>query len=176
MASRRAFLVVASAVATAMAAAAPATAQDNASAPSARVATVNPALAARMATTLRDAQRLAEDGRYREAVRAFRELIAEQRAAGEYAREALNGLAQAEFALGNGRATAVVLDDLAADAKTYGDPQTQLTSLFHAALLYQESGDREQVSSHLPQIRSLLQSPAIPESIRADITARVPRR
>jgi hypothetical protein len=176
MATRRAFLVAASAVATAMAAATPAVAQNNSTAPAPRVPVLNPTVALRATVTLRDAQRLVEEGRYHDAARAFRDLIADQAAVGEYARDAMRGLAQAEFALGNTRATALALDDLAAAAKTFGDPETQLTSLFNAALLYQEAGDGEQVSSHLPQIRSLLQSPAIPEAVRADIGARVPRR
>jgi hypothetical protein len=119
--------------------------------------------------------RLMTEGRFRDARRAYRTIVSQQRADGEYPMDALQGLARAAFALNDNRGTAAALDELAAAADKFGDPETRLRSLFDAALVYQGLGDRDQVADHLPEIRMLLKSPVIAEATRQDIGGRIPK-
>jgi hypothetical protein len=132
-------------------------------------ATLNPAV-------MEDAQRFMTEGRFKDARRVYRSIIAGKRAAGEYAIEALQGLAKAEFALNDDRATAATLDELADAAGKFGDPETRIRSLLESALLYQGLKNNERVADHLAEIRVLLKSPAISEATRTDVTDRIPRR
>jgi hypothetical protein len=177
MATSRQFLVGA-VVAAAAILAAPAA---QASAQSGRKMLADPAASAASGTALNpvvieDAQRFMTDGRFKDARRVYRTIIAEKRAAGEYAVDALRGLANAEFALNDNRETAAALDELADAAGQFGDPETRIRSLFDAALLYQGLKYNERVASHIAEIRTLLKSPAITEATRADIAGRIPRR
>jgi len=130
----------------------------------------------RTAERLEDAQRLMMEGRFRDARYVYRALANEQLAASEYPSEALRGLANVEFALNDTRATAEALDELADAASRFGDPETRVRSLFQAALLYQGLKYHDRVSDHIGEIRTLLKSPAIADSTRNDITARIPVR
>jgi len=129
--------------------------------------------AVRAPITMADAQRLAEEGRYKEAARAFRALASQQRAAGDYPVAALRALADVEFALDDNRGSAAALDELADAASQFGDPETEIRSRFDAALLYQQMGEREAAAVHVPRIKSLLKSPAIAAETRADIASRI---
>ncbi|HVT38871.1 MAG TPA: hypothetical protein VHE78_07495 [Gemmatimonadaceae bacterium] len=154
---------------------APAGAQTEAASHAARSAPAPVATLGASPAALLDARRLFEQGRFKDARRAFRTLAAEQRAAGEYPVDALRGLSRAEFALNDDRATATTLDELAAAASQFGDPETRLRSLFDAALLWQGLGYGDYVASRLGDIQLLLKSPAIGEETRKDIAARIPK-
>ncbi|MBI3568503.1 MAG: hypothetical protein HY084_09935 [Gemmatimonadetes bacterium] len=125
------------------------------------------------AVSIADAQRLVEQGRLRDARNAFRRVALEQMDAGEYAAEALNGLARTEFALNDLRATASTLDLLASEAARFGDPEVRLRSLVEAALTYQDLGDRQKVADLVPAIQALLKSPVISEATRRDVASRL---
>ncbi len=122
-----------------------------------------------------NAARYMEEGRYRDALRVFRRIAAEQRAHGEYPLDALRGVVRAEFALGDERGTARALDELADEASRFGDPETRIRSLFQAALIYQRTSNRHHVEDRLAAIRTLLKSPAISEETRRDISTSIPR-
>jgi hypothetical protein len=177
MATSRQFLVGAVVAATALIAAPAAQASAQSSkqmladraASAASGAALNPAV-------IEDAQRLMTHGRFKDARRVYRTIIADRRAAGEYPVDALRGLVNAEFALNDNRATAAALDELADAAGQFGDPETRIRSLFDAALLYQGLKYNERVASHIAEIRTLLKSPAITEATRADIADRIPRK
>jgi hypothetical protein len=177
MATSRQFLVGAI-VAAAAIIAAPAA---QASAQSSRTMLADPAASAASGAALNpvvidDAQRFMADGRFKDARRVYRTIIAEKRAAGEYAFDALRGLANAEFAMNDNRATAVALDELADAAAQFGDPETRIHALFDAAVLYQGLKYHDRVASHLGDIRALLKSPAITEATRTEIADRIPKR
>jgi hypothetical protein len=154
---------------------APAGAQTEATGRVVRNASASVATVAASPAALLEAQRLLGEGHFKDARRVFKTLIAQQRAAEEYPVDALRGLARAEFALNDDRATATALDELAAAASQFGDPETRLRSLFDAALLWQGLGQREWAASHLADIQFLLKSPAIAEETRKDIAARIPK-
>jgi hypothetical protein len=180
MATSRQFLVGA-VVAAAAIIAAPAAPAAQASAQSSRKMLADPGASAMSGAALNpavieDAQRFMTDGRFKDARRVYRTIIAEKRAAGEYAVDALRGLANAEFALNDNRATAFALDELADAAGQFGDPETRIHALFDAAVLYQGLKYHDRVASHIGDIRALLKSPAIAEATRADIADRIPKR
>jgi hypothetical protein len=168
-------VIFAACVITATLVSTPAGAQTEAAGRATRNASAHVATVAASPAALAEAQRLLDDGHFKDARRVFKTLIAEQRAAGEYPVDALRGLAHAEFALSDDRATATALDELAAAASQFGDPETRLRSLFDAALLWQGLGYREYVVSHIADIQFLLKSPAIAEETRKDIAARIPK-
>jgi hypothetical protein len=174
MATSRQFLIAASISAAALMPA-QARAQSNNSAAAVRNAAVRVSPAPTVSAALEDAMRLMTEGRFKDARRAYRTIVSQQRADGEYPIDALQGLARAAFALNDNRGTAAALDELAAAADKFGDPETRLRSLFDAALVYQGLGDRDQVVDHLPEIRMLLKSPVIAEATRSDIGGRIPK-
>lgn len=135
-----------------------------------------PRLTPTIALTSREdgpAERLAVEGRFRDAARLYRNAADRRYESGEYAREELLGLAAAQFALNDVRSTARTLDELAERAATFGDPETRLRSLFQAALLHQELRARHEVAAHVERIKPLLKSPVIPETVRQEISARL---
>ena len=174
MATPQRFLIVGSLLATTFVAA-PAAARTTGSLSATRGSTLRVSGASIASPTLADARRLTEEGRYKDAQKAYRAIISQKREAGEYSADAMRGLAQVEFALGNLRATATALDDLADAAGHFGDPETQVTSLFQAALTDQDLKNREQVTEHLAKIRSRRKAAAISEETRRDVVSRIPR-
>lgn len=120
-----------------------------------------------------EARQLAENGRLREARGVYKSVIDAKTAAGDYAGEALYGLANIEYALNNPRAAASVLDNLANEASRFGDPEMRLRALFESATLYRDLGEGAKVVERLPQIQTLLKSPVISEQTRLDISGRI---
>jgi len=125
------------------------------------------------AASIVDARRAAEEGHLREARTLYRSVVSKTIAAGDYAGEALYGLAQTEFALDNRRAAATALDDAAEQAGKFGDPELRLRALFEAATLYRDLGERSKVADRVPAIQALLKSPVISAAVRNDISSRV---
>ena len=131
---------------------------------------------ARLKGEVARADSLANAHRTPEAEELYWAVIAEQRAGGEYPGETLRQLAKLYFAAGSSYAAANLLSELAESAGTFGDPPAQLRALFEAALLYQAVHRDDRVAQCLDRLMPLLQSPAIPDSIRREIASKVPRR
>ncbi|MFI5311314.1 MAG: hypothetical protein ACHQQ3_08790 [Gemmatimonadales bacterium] len=130
---------------------------------------------AHVAAALVAANALLADGRLREAMRAFHSVAVEQREAGDYPGEALRRLANLQYAAGQDFAAANTLDELANAAQEFGDPSTRLRALFDAAVVYQRLKMKDRLPERVRQITQLLKSPAIDETLRAEISARMVR-
>jgi tetratricopeptide (TPR) repeat protein len=137
------------------------------------VAPTAPVDSLHVAAVLRSADALAADGHLREAIRSLRSVASEQTKAGDYAGESLRRLANLQYGVGDEFQAANTLDELADAAQTFGDPSTRLRALFDAALVYQELKLYDRVPEHVRQAKLLLKSPAIDESMRSDIAARM---
>lgn len=131
----------------------------------ARTHAVNPAVD--------DAQRLYEQGRWKDARRAFERAATTAKEEGEYGREAFVGLANAQYMLDDTRGAARTLDELGDRAAAYGDPDTELTAYFKSALLYQAAGDLRSAAARVPQIKTLLKSPVIADATRRMVEERL---
>jgi hypothetical protein len=130
---------------------------------------------AHIAATLAAANDFVRLGRVREAMRSFHSVAVEQRAAGDYPAEALRRLASLQFGLEQELEAAHTLDELASAAQEFGDPATQLQSLFDAAIIYQKLKMNDRVPERVRQINQLLKSPAIDQQLRSEIASRLVR-
>jgi hypothetical protein len=119
------------------------------------------------------ADSLALAGRIGAAEDLLHHVIDEQASAGRYARDALWHLAMAYDFTDDNAKLARTLDQLAAAAATYGDPQMELEATFEATRLHVELRDGRAELSRVDRIRCLLQSPAIPEAVKADYKSRI---
>jgi len=122
------------------------------------------------ADELAEAKRLAEGGQIKAAIKVYKSVLGHQRDAGAYPKEALTELAYIAYGRGDEMGAAAYFDELTAAARTFGDPETQLTALVGAAMLYREAKQMVRVSDRVQQIRPLLKSPAISEKTRTQVS------
>jgi len=127
----------------------------------------------RPGVVLDEAQRLVETGQFRAAERAFRAIAERMKAEGKSPTVALRGAATTAYLRGDDKAAAQALDDLAASAAEFGDPETQVNALLDAALLYQGQHDQRAVTQRVACIRRLLESPVLSEATRQGIASRI---
>ncbi|MGQ0647812.1 MAG: hypothetical protein ACT4P7_09590 [Gemmatimonadaceae bacterium] len=113
------------------------------------------------------------NGRTAEARRIYRGLINEQRAADQFAGTAMWRLALNYLYADEHRRAAETLDDLADAAVRYGDPSLQLRATFEAAVLWKALKRSDLMLERLDRAKALLQSPAIPNSEKTLIKARM---
>jgi hypothetical protein len=122
---------------------------------------------------VKDAKRLFEEGRWREARRAYEEAVDVARNSGDYDPDALTGLANLKYIMEDVRGAAATFDELGQQAAKYGDPETELTAFFNSALLFQEAKDSRGAAARVSQIKALLKSPVISEQTREMVAKRV---
>jgi len=167
------------AVAAVSAAAAPMSAQALAAAPTrtfvARAVADEPD-AARIRAMLDKADEALVAGRFNEARKAYRTVIDEQRSAGLYAGEALWHLATAYFFVDAAGDAADTLDELAIEAARFGDPSMELRATFESAILNQNLHRSGMAVAKLPRVKALLQSPAISDAQKAEVSQRISAR
>ena len=123
--------------------------------------------------TLEDAKRLFDEGKWKDARRTYDAIVERAIAEGEYVPRALEGRAQMQYITDDVRGAAKTFAELAAQASKFGDPETELTAHFSAALLYQEARDLRSAALHVPRIRALLKSPVVAEGKRVMIQKRM---
>ncbi len=128
---------------------------------------------ARIRATMLKADALFESGRIKEARTLYRTLANEQSAEEQYAGAVLWRLAETYFAGDDARGAARALDAVAEAAGRFGDPALELKATFEAALVYQELKDRSAVALRLPRIKTLLQSPVVPQEQKQEIKGRM---
>ena len=119
------------------------------------------------------ADSMALAGRVDAAAHLLNQVIDEQTAAGRYAKDAMWHLAMAYDFADNDARLARTLDALARAAATYGDPQMELTATFEATRLHAQLRDGEATADRVDRIRCLLQSPVIPDAVKADYRSRI---
>lgn len=123
----------------------------------------------------RIAQRIVEasgftlQGRMADARRILREVITEQERAGAYPATALRNLANVEFVLDRPVIAAGILVRLADAAVAASDPVTELQALVDATILFAQEGRTSSARALRPRIKTLLNSPAIPEATRREV-------
>jgi hypothetical protein len=115
---------------------------------------------------LEDAERLAVAGQLRDAEKAYREIVARQRAMGQYPAEALRGAATTAFMRGDLRGAARTFDELAATAGEVGDFNNQVLALVDASYLYTALRDRPAVSHRVARVQALMARDAIRDEVR----------
>jgi hypothetical protein len=126
-----------------------------------------------LAAALAQAERFAVAGRGGDARRLYREVVAEQVAAGESASRTHWLIATTLFAEGRDLATARALDEAAQSAAEFGDPEMELRATFEAAVLYASVHMPDLVSSRMSRVRRLLKSPAVRPEVRSSIERRI---
>ncbi len=114
-----------------------------------------------------------QEGRGKDARRIYQDLIAQQRAAGEFAGTAMWRLALNYLYADEKTRAAQQLDELAEAAATYGDPTMQLRATFEAATLWQQLKRGDLVVPRVERTRALLQSPVIPEAEKEQVRKRM---
>ena len=90
-----------------------------------------------------------------------------------YAGPTLVSLANVTYALETPVKAAKVLVDAAEEAAAFGDLAVQAEALFEASLLYKEAGDEGQAARLLESTQKLLQSPYLPQDVKAGIQRRI---
>jgi hypothetical protein len=123
--------------------------------------------------TVQDAKRLFDEGHWREAKKAYESAIDDARDRGDYAPEALAGLANLKYIMDDVRGAALAFDELGQQAAKFGDPETELTAYFNSALLFQEVKDGRNAAVRVPRIKALLKSPVISAQTREMVAKRV---
>lgn len=112
-------------------------------------------------------------GRGAEARKLYRAVIDEQRTAGLYAGESLWRLATAYFYSDETANVAGTLDELASEAARFGDPSMELRATFESAIVNQKLHRVGAVAPKLARVQTLMQSPAISDALKAEITSRI---
>ncbi len=112
-------------------------------------------------------------GRANEARRLYRDLIDQQQQADQYAHEALWRLANHYLFLNDERNAAAALDELATQSNHYGDPSTEISASFEAAVLWQHAKRNDLVVDRLKRVHSLMQSPVIGDDQKRAIAERM---
>lgn len=130
--------------------------------------------AARITADIEQASAFATAGRMTEARRLLRDVVETQERADAYPGVALRMLANVEYGLNRPVVAAVTLVRLADVAAQAGDPATEFEALLDAAVLYQQAGRIAMVRELRPRVRSLANSPAIPEARRQALGNRLP--
>ena len=121
----------------------------------------------------REAERLLARGDVSGARTIYRTMIAYEDSVGVFPGESLWALATIEFGRGHELGAAEVLDEVAVAAVRYGRPDWQARALLEAGLLYQAHGRTDMSNARYLALKPLLASPAISDSLRAQLTARV---
>ncbi len=165
------------AVAAVTAASAPVSAQSLAT-PTARTLAVSSAReegpdAARIRAMLEKADEALVAGHLSEARKTYRAVIDAQHEAAQYAGEALWHLASVYFFSDEIANASDTLDELAAEAARFGDPSMELRATFESAVMSQSIHRTAGVSSKIARVKALLQSPAIKDSQKAEVTSRM---
>ena len=126
------------------------------------------------------AQQLAERGDKRwhaydlaGARRDFQSAVEVLRARNLYAGPTLVSLANVTYTVGEPAKAARFLVEAAEEAAAYGDIVVQAQSLFEASLLFKDAGDQGQAARLLGAARKLLQSPYLPQDVKAGIERRI---
>jgi hypothetical protein len=90
-----------------------------------------------------------------------------------YAGAALLSLANVTFSVDAPDKAAKVLVEAAEEAAAFGDIVVQVQSSFEASVLYMQAGDEGQAARLLDATRRLLQSPYLPQDVKAGIERRI---
>lgn len=122
------------------------------------------------------ADSLAFAGRMDRAVRLYEAVIDGQDAAGRYAKDALWHLAMAYYVDGDPVNTVRTLDQLANAAGRFGDPRTELEASYQSARFHAALHDTRSAEDRLARVRCLMQSPVIPDAVKADYETRLAER
>jgi hypothetical protein len=138
-----------------------------------RPATDDAPNAAKIRAMLEKADESLVAGRSAEARKRYRAVIGEQRTAGLYPGEALWRLATAYFLSDDTANAAGVLDELASEAARFGDPSMEIRATFESAILNQKLRRVEAVAPKLARVQALMQSPAISDAQKEEITSRI---
>jgi len=123
--------------------------------------------------TVGEARRLAEEGRPKEALKAYTTIVENARITNDYPRESLEAIGHLKYGMDDLRGAAQAFEELGGQAEIFGDPETELTSRYRAALLYQETRDRRGVALQVARIKFLLKSPVVSAATRDAIAARI---
>ena len=128
---------------------------------------------ARISAMLAKGDSLEAAGRISAARRQYQSLIDQQRAAGQYPRQALWHLVNSYYFHEDEVRAASALDELAVAAGQFGDPATELRASFEAALIYQRHNQPARVAQRVVRVRALLHSPVIDETTKKEIEKRL---
>jgi len=127
----------------------------------------------RLQSELKRASQATYSGRAKEARAIYRKLIAEQRAAGEYAKLPLWSLALHYFYEDDTRNAALTLDELASEANRFGDPTMELRAMFEATSLWVKRKELANGADRVERIKDLLKSPVIAEADKREFQSRM---
>jgi hypothetical protein len=128
---------------------------------------------AKLHAELQRAEKATYSGRAGEARAIYRKLIAETRAAGEYARLPLWSLAMHYLFQEDKRNAAATLDELARQANQFGDPTMELRATFESAVLWAKDKQHAYAAERIVRIKDLMKSPVIADADKAEFRKRM---
>ena len=121
----------------------------------------------------READALAFSGKFNKARVGYLAVVASMDSADTFAGDALWALASMEYGRSRELRAAEFLDKLTDAAVRYGRPEWQARALLEAGIIYQNHGRTDLSVQRAKTLKSLLGSPAISPSARAQIAERV---
>ena len=139
----------------------------------ARPAVIHADTSARITSMHHEADQLYYAGKFREARTRYLTVIAYLDSTQSFPGEAMWALASMEYGRNRELRAAEILDQLADAAVRYGRPEWQATALLEAGIIYQNHGRTDLSVQRARTLKPLLESPAIPASIRAMVAERV---
>jgi hypothetical protein len=114
-----------------------------------------------------------EAGRYEEARRELLTAASLMREAGVLPTDELFTVATIALVEERPLVAAQTMDDLAANAEAFGQPYVQAQALLEAATQYAAADRSDVAQERIALLRSLLASPQIPDSFRAEVASRL---
>ena len=121
----------------------------------------------------REANRLANTGKFNRARVEYLTVIALMDSSAAFPGEVLWSLASMEYGRNRELSAAAILDRLADASVRYGRPEWQARALLEAGLIYQNHGRTDLSVNRVRTLKPLLSSPAISASERAQMAGRV---
>ncbi len=91
---------------------------------------------------------------------------------GEFPSEALYRVAATYYFEGSYKTAAKELDEIAAEAASYGDLVTEVWALADAAWIFGQVGAKIDMERRLEQLQLLLGSPYLPDEVRDEVTSK----
>jgi hypothetical protein len=141
-----------------------------------RPAVVRTDTTSRAVSLQREADRLAFSGKFNAARAEYLKVIAIMDSSATFPGETLWALASMEYGRNRELRAAEILDQLADASVRYGRPEWQARALLEAGIIYQNHGRTDMSVPRARALKTLLTSPAITPSARAQIAERLAMR
>lgn len=114
-------------------------------------------------------------GQFGAAAREYKAAVQIHRSEQTFAGHALWKIAETHHDRGEELLAAMLFDEVAEEAETFGQLELQARGLLEAALRYHRSGRDDLALRRAARLELLLESPFLPESVRSELQGRIRR-